>query len=84
LGLVNAIVEPGALYDHALAKARALAAKPREALMATRRLLRGDPTILKARMEEESRLFAQAVRSPQARAAFAAFLQKSVSQSPKS
>ena len=43
LGLVNAIVEPAALYAHALAKAQALAAKPREALLATRRLLRGDP-----------------------------------------
>ena len=43
LGLVNALVEPGALYAHALAKAQALAAKPREALLASRRLMRGDP-----------------------------------------
>jgi enoyl-CoA hydratase/carnithine racemase len=76
LGLVNAIVEPGELYAHALAKAQALAAKPRDALLATRRLLRGDPAILKARMDEEVRLFGEAVRSPQARAAFSAFLQK--------
>jgi enoyl-CoA hydratase/carnithine racemase len=76
LGLVNAIVEPGELYAHALAKAQALAAKPRDALLATRRLLRGDPAILKARMDEELRLFGEAVRSPQARAAFAAFMQK--------
>lgn len=76
LGLANAVVEPGELYAHALAKAQALAAKPREALLATRRLLRGDPAILLARIEEEMRLFAEAVRSPQARAAFFAFLQK--------
>src|SRR5277367_6511690 len=44
LGLVNAILDPGELYAHALAKAQALAGKPRDALLATRRLLRGDPT----------------------------------------
>jgi enoyl-CoA hydratase/carnithine racemase len=76
LGLVNAILEPGELYAHALAKAQALAAKPRDALLATRRLLRGDPAPLKARMDEEMRLFGEAVRSPQARAAFMAFMQK--------
>jgi enoyl-CoA hydratase/carnithine racemase len=76
LGLVNAIVEPDQLYAHALEKAQALAAKPRDALLATRRLLRGDPAILKARMDEELRLFGEAVRSPQARTAFMAFMQK--------
>ncbi len=77
LGLINAILEPGELYAHALAKAQALAAKPRDALLATRRLLRGDPAPLKARMDEEMRLFGEALRSPQARAAFMAFMQKS-------
>jgi len=76
LGLANAIVEPWQLYDHALEKAQALAAQPRDALLASRRLLRGDPAILKARMDEELRLFGEAVRSPQARAAFTAFMQK--------
>jgi enoyl-CoA hydratase/carnithine racemase len=76
LGLINAILEPAELYAHALAKAQALAAKPRDALLATRRLLRGDPTILKARMDEETRLFGEALRSPQARTAFMAFMQK--------
>jgi enoyl-CoA hydratase/carnithine racemase len=76
LGLINAILEPGELYGHALAKAQALAAKPRDALLATRRLLRGDPAILKARMDEETRLFGEALRSPQARTAFMAFMQK--------
>ena len=76
LGLVNAVVEPAELYGHALAKAQALAAKPRDALLATRRLLRGDPAPLKARMDEELRLFGEAVRSPQARAAFMAFMEK--------
>jgi enoyl-CoA hydratase/carnithine racemase len=77
LGLVNAVVETEALYSHALGKAKALAAKPRGAMLATRRLLRGDPAVLKARMVEELRVFGEAVRSPEARAIFAAFLQKS-------
>jgi enoyl-CoA hydratase/carnithine racemase len=77
LGLVNAVVETEALYSHALGKAKALAAKPRGAMLATRKLLRGDPGLLKARMIEEMRVFGEAVRSPEARAIFAAFLQKS-------
>jgi enoyl-CoA hydratase/carnithine racemase len=76
LGLVNAVVEAEQLYEHALGKAKALAAKPRDALLATRRLLRGDPAPLKARMDEELRLFGEALRSPQARAAFTAFMQR--------
>ncbi len=76
LGLVNAIVEPAALLDTALAKAQALAAKPREALLATRRLLRGDSAALLQRMDEELRLFHERLRSPEARAAFLAFTQK--------
>ena len=42
IGLVNAIVPAEELRAHALAKARALAAKPRAALLATRRLMRGE------------------------------------------
>jgi enoyl-CoA hydratase/carnithine racemase len=76
LGLVNAVVEPGDLYALALEKAQALTAKPRDALLATRRLLRGDPAVLKTRMDLEIRLFGEAVRSPQARAAFTAFMQR--------
>ncbi len=76
LGLVNAIVEPEALYAHALARTQALAAKPREAMLATRRLLRGDPAALLTRMDEELRLFHERLRSPEARAAFMAFMGK--------
>lgn len=76
LGFVNAIVEPGALVGHALAKAQALTAKPREALLATRRLLRGDPTALLQHMDEELRVFYERLRSPEARAAFQAFMQR--------
>ena len=73
-GLVNAIVESGALHGHALAKAKALAAKPRQAMLATRRLLRGDQAALIARMDEEVELFSAGLKSPEARAAFMAFM----------
>lgn len=74
LGLVNALMPESTLLAHAMSKAAALAAKPRSALLTTRRLLRGDPAPLKARMEEEIELFAAALASGEARAAFMAFM----------
>ena len=79
LGLVNAVVEADSLYSHASARAKALAAKPRGALLATRGLMRGDTAALNARIDEELKLFAQALTSPEARNAISAFLQKSKS-----
>ncbi len=77
LGLVNAVLEPGELYSHAIAKAKALAAKPRSALLVTRSLIRGDVAALSARIDEELKLFSQALTSSEARNAFSVFLQKS-------
>jgi len=74
IGLVNAVVPAPTLLQHAMGKAAALAAKPRSALMATRRLMRGDPAPLKARMDEETKAFAAALGSDEARAAFRAFM----------
>lgn len=76
LGLVNAVAGREDLIELALGRAHALAAKPRAALAATRRLIRGDRTILIDRIAEESRAFGAAMRSCEARAAFAAFLDK--------
>ncbi len=76
IGFVNAIVAPEILKAHALGKAKALAEKPRASLLATRRLMRGDQEALYAHMEAELEVFAKAVRSPEAAAAFAAFLGK--------
>jgi enoyl-CoA hydratase/carnithine racemase len=73
IGLVNEIIAPNALKAHALEKAKALAAKPRAALLATRKLMRGDAEALYAHMEEELVEFARALKSPEARAAFEAF-----------
>ena len=73
LGLVNALLPQDRLLPHAMEKAAALAAKPRAALLATRRLMRGDGEAVKARMAEETHAFSAALKSPEAHAAFQAF-----------
>lgn len=75
-GLVTALVPADSLLDHARAKAQALTAKPPQALALTRRLMKGDPAALVARMEEEASLFHQALASAEAREAFTAFFEK--------
>ena len=74
LGLANAVVPACELHDFALERAARLATKPRAAIAATRRLMRGDGKEILARIEEEARLFSTALRSDEACAAFAAFL----------
>ncbi len=76
-GLINAVVPEEELESAALEVAEALAKKPREGVRLARRLLRGEPAALKARMEEEGALFLQRIKSDEAAAAFAAFLKKS-------
>jgi enoyl-CoA hydratase/carnithine racemase len=77
LGLANAVVPADGLLEHALAQAARLAAKPRAALAATRALIRGDHAAMSAAMDAEAKAFDAALRSPEARAAFEAFLEKS-------
>jgi enoyl-CoA hydratase/carnithine racemase len=76
IGFVNAVVPAEGLRARAMEKAQALAAKPRAAMLATRRLLRGDREPLYAHMEAELRDFSAAMRSPEAKKAFMAFLGK--------
>jgi enoyl-CoA hydratase/carnithine racemase len=76
-GLVNAVIAADELVGFAREKARKLGAKPRAALMESRRLLRGDASEISARMEEEFQSFLRALHEPQTQAAFAAFLAKS-------
>jgi hypothetical protein len=52
-----------------------LAKKPAEALRLTKKLMR-DPPALIARMNEEGAIFSERLQSDEARAAFAAFLQR--------
>jgi enoyl-CoA hydratase/carnithine racemase len=75
-GLVCEIVPPGELRAFARAKAAQLAAAPPAALAATRALMRGDRTELEAQLAREFEAFARALRGPEAREAFTAFLEK--------
>jgi enoyl-CoA hydratase/carnithine racemase len=75
-GLINAVVPGESLEAHALAAAAKLAAKPQGALAMSRRLVRGDPARIWARVEEEGRLFTERLVSDEARQAFQAFMQK--------
>ncbi len=75
-GIVNAVVPAAELEATALQAAKRLVAKPREALMAARRLMRGDPTAISAKLEEEAEVFRARVKSAEAQEAFAAFFEK--------
>ena len=73
-GLVYAVVEPAAVEDEALAAARRLAAKPPQALSIARSLIRGTRADVSARIDEEAAHFSAQLKSPEARAAFEAFM----------
>ncbi len=75
-GIINAIVPAAELEATALKAARRLAAKPRGALLAARRLMRGDPSALSAQIEAEARVFRERMGSAEAQEAFAAFFEK--------
>jgi enoyl-CoA hydratase/carnithine racemase len=76
LGLVNRVVEDAELLGTARALARSVAAQPLEALLAARRLLRGDPAQVLARIDEEARIFGERLQSEEFRAAVRAVLSK--------
>lgn len=75
-GLVTAIVAAEGLLPHARGKAAALMNKPPQALAATRRLLKGDQSLLVERIDGEARLFRDMLGSAEAQEAFAAFFEK--------
>ncbi|MCZ8270662.1 MAG: crotonase/enoyl-CoA hydratase family protein [Beijerinckiaceae bacterium] len=75
-GLINAVTEPATLEAQTLETARAIAAKPREAVRLARKLIRGDPSAILARIDEEAKLFSERLMSQEARQAFEAFLAK--------
>jgi enoyl-CoA hydratase/carnithine racemase len=75
-GLVNAVVPAAELEARAMAAARKLAAKPRAALLAARRLLKGDPGLIADAIAKEVAEYKVLMRSPEAKEAFTAFLEK--------
>ena len=75
-GLVNSVVAPAEVEAEAMKAAREIAALPAQALAATRRLLRGSPEEAVARIDEEAAEFKRRLASPEARAAFEAFVSR--------
>ena len=76
LGLVNRVVEDADVLSEARALARSVAAQPVEALFATRRLLRGDPAQVLARIDAEAKIFAERLGSEEFRAAVRAMMSR--------
>jgi enoyl-CoA hydratase/carnithine racemase len=75
-GLINAIHPPDEVEAAAIDAAKALSAKPPEALRIARRLLRGDIEEVSRRIDAEAGLFVERLSSPEATAALTAFTQK--------
>jgi len=73
LGLVNKVTESAEVEPQALAAAQKIASLPAEAVLAARRLIRGDPGEIADRIDEEADFFRDRLQSPEAQAAFASF-----------
>jgi enoyl-CoA hydratase/carnithine racemase len=76
-GIVTAIVPEASLLEHGRSVALELTRLPPAALRLTKELLRrASAEAVAARMHEERKLFAERLASPEAKEAFAAFLEK--------
>ncbi|HEY8053074.1 MAG: enoyl-CoA hydratase-related protein [Steroidobacterales bacterium] len=69
MGLVNRVVDEADLLSEARKLARDVVAQPVEALLAARRLLRGDPAEVLARLDAEAKVFQERLQSAEFRAA---------------
>jgi enoyl-CoA hydratase/carnithine racemase len=72
-GFVNDVVAPGETEARARQVAREIGALPAEAVAISRKLLRPSPEDLTRRIDQESHLFGERMRSTEAVAAFKAF-----------
>ncbi len=73
LGIANLVVDPQDVDAEALKAAREIAALPPGSVAAARALMRGASEALKAHIDQESKVFSERLRSPEAKAAFEAF-----------
>jgi enoyl-CoA hydratase/carnithine racemase len=73
-GLINTVVAPDAVEAEAMKAAREIAALPPQGVLASRRLLRGKPDEIVARIDAEAELFKTRLQSAEARAAFEEFM----------
>lgn len=77
LGLVNKVLPPNEVLEHALLQAAKLADLPGGALRATKRLMKGAQLrALEEQMVQEGEQFRERLGSPEAREAFAAFFER--------
>ena len=77
IGLVNAIVPAASLLETAMAASNKLAAKPAASLRETKMLMKqGIHDAVRLAMTDENEAFRERLESPEAREAFAAFLEK--------
>jgi len=75
-GFVNVVVPPGQTEVEAHKIAREIAALPAEAVAISRKLLRLPPEDLTRRIDQESHLFAERMKSKEAMSAFKAFFSR--------
>lgn len=75
-GLIYRVTTSEAMEGNVLAAAKTIADKPRQAMALSRKLLRNTDAELKARIEEETKLFAERLGTDEAKAAFMAFMMK--------
>jgi enoyl-CoA hydratase/carnithine racemase len=75
-GFVNAVVAPGHTEAEAKKAAREICALPAEAVAISRKLLRPPPEDLARRIDQESHLFGERMKSHEAISAFTRFFQR--------
>jgi len=75
-GIVNTVVPPAEVEAEAMKAAQQIAALPADGVLTARRLLRGSRDELIDRIDEEATLIHARLSSPEARAAFEAFLSR--------
>ena len=75
-GIVNTVVPPAQVETEALKAAQEIAALPADGVLTARRLMRGSRDELIARIDEEAEFIRTRLSSPEARAAFEAFLNR--------
>ena len=73
-GIVNAVVDAAETDAQGLAAAQKIAALPPQGVLVSRRLMRGSPDEIVARIDEEAEAFKVRLKSPDAQAAFMAFM----------
>lgn len=76
-GLINAVVPDGQVLDHALERCRKLASQPSASIRLTKQLMkRSQQALIRETMQTEGDIFKDRLISPEAKEAFAAFLEK--------